>query len=198
MLKLYGFSLSANVHRVRLMLGVLGLPYEEIPVDIAAGEHKSAEFLKINPFGQVPVFEDDALRLRDSYAAMVYLARKHGAQTWVPSDPAEQARVVQWLSFSANELQNGPHMARINALLGVPIDKAAVHAGSKHSLALLDAHLATREWLELGRATIADLACFPMVGLAPDGNISLQPYAHVRNWLARVKALPGYVSMPGL
>ena len=198
MLKLYGFSLSGNVHRVRLLLGVLGLPYEEIPVNIPEGEHKSAEFLKINPFGQVPVLQDGDLRLRDSYAAMVYLARKHGADSWLPSDAAEQAKVVQWLSFSANELQNGPHMARLSVLLGVAIDTAAVHASSKHSLALLDAHLASREWLELGRPTIADLACFPMVGLAPDGNITLQPYAHVGKWLARVKALPGYVAMPGL
>ncbi len=53
-------------------------------------------------------------------------------------------------------------------------------------------------WVALDHATIADIACCPYVGMAPQGEVSLDPYPAVRAWIARVKALPGYVPMPGL
>ena len=62
-IRLHGHPISGHVHRVRLMLSLLGLPFEEMPVDFATREHKSPEFLARNPFGQVPVIEDGALTL---------------------------------------------------------------------------------------------------------------------------------------
>jgi glutathione S-transferase len=59
-------------------------------------------------------------------------------------------------------------------------------------------HLATRQWLACGRLTIADVACFPYVALAPEGGVALDAYPNVGRWLARIRALPGYVAMPGL
>jgi len=59
-------------------------------------------------------------------------------------------------------------------------------------------HLSDRLWLELDRPTIADIAVFPFVALAGDGGIDLAPYPHVRAWIARIQALPGYVPMKGL
>jgi glutathione S-transferase len=62
----------------------------------------------------------------------------------------------------------------------------------------MDSHLAGREWLASGRVTIADVACYPYVALAPEGEIDLAPFANVRRWLGRIEALPGYVPMTGI
>jgi glutathione S-transferase len=58
--------------------------------------------------------------------------------------------------------------------------------------------LSTRNWLEFDRPTIADIAVFPYVALANDGKIDLAPYPNVRNWIDRIKQLPGYIPMAGL
>lgn len=195
---LYGFPISGNTHRVRLLLSMLGLAYEEVTIDIPGGEHKSAKFLAINPLGQVPVLMDGDVVLRDSHSIMIYLARRYGGERFLPATPADLGRVLQWMFFSANELQNGPHMARLHHLLGVPMDIEAVTQQAKNSLALFEKHLTNLEWLEFGFPTLADLACFPQIALAPEAKISLEPYPNIRNWIERVKALPGYVSMPGL
>ena len=59
----------------------------------------------------------------------------------------------------------------------------------------MDAELGRRDWLAGEAATIADVACYAYVALAPEGNVSLQDYPRVRAWLARVEALPGFVPM---
>lgn len=196
-MKLYAHPLSGNVHKVRLLLSALHLAHEMIVVDVAAD--RTPDFLAKNPRGQVPVLEDGDVRLYDAQAILVYLARRYDrSDLWLPREPGAEAAVVQWLSFAANELQNGVHFARFHHLLGAPVALEQAKAIATRSLALLEGHLATRPFLEHGRATIADLACFPLVGLAPEGKVSLAGFPAVRGWLERIKALPFYVEMPGL
>ncbi|MGB5597204.1 MAG: glutathione binding-like protein, partial [Thiothrix litoralis] len=68
-------------------------------------------------------------------------------------------------------------------------------AEGKAGLAVLEQQLAGSDWLANDRPTIADIACYPYVMLAPAGEISLEDYPHVQQWLARVEALPGWVPM---
>jgi glutathione S-transferase len=68
----------------------------------------------------------------------------------------------------------------------------------RSGLAVMNEHLGGHDWLALDRPTIADLACYPYVALAHEGEISLQDYPAVRAWMARIGALPGYVGMPGI
>ena len=63
---------------------------------------------------------------------------------------------------------------------------------------MLEQRLAAHQWLALDHVTIADIACFPYVALASEGEIRLDPYASVRSWIERIKALPGFVGMPGI
>lgn len=198
-MKLYAHPLSGNVHKVRLLLSALDLAHEMVVVDVAAGANRRSEFLLKNPRGQVPVLEDGDVRLYDAQAILVYLARRYDqSDLWLPRDPGAEAAVVQWLSFAANELQNGVHSARFHHLLGAPVALEQANAIATRSLALLDDHLATRPFLEHGRVTVADVACFPLVGLAPEGKVSLDRFPAVRAWIERIKALPFYVEMPGL
>ena len=196
---LHGHPLSGNTHKVRLLLGFLDLHYREIAIDIPSSEQKRPEFLAVNPVGQVPVLTDeDGTRIHDSQAILVYLGARYGSGAWWPTAASEQGKVAQWLSFAANEVQNGLNLARLHFLLGAPIDLAAAQALGRRALRMLEEHLSTREWLELDHPTVADCAVFPYVALAPEGNIMLDEYAAVSRWLQRVRALPGFKTMPGL
>jgi glutathione S-transferase len=199
MLRLHGHELSGNSTKVRLLLDLAGIPYEWVRVDLMKGEHKGEAFLALNPFGQVPVLEDGDTTLADAQAILFFLAARQGDGRWLPTDPLGQARVVRWLSTAAGEVRQGPESARLHHLFGVkaiPIERAQEKAA--FILAQLDRHLSDRLWLEFDRPTIADIAVFPYVALAGDGDIDLAPYPHVRAWIARFQALPGYRPMKGL
>ena len=199
MIKLYDTPLSGNAHKCRLLLNMLDIAYEIVPVDMAKGGHKAPEYLKVNPFGQVPALTDGNVTLRDSGAILVYLAGKYGGGDWLPADPGELAEIVSWLSFSANEINNGMTVARFAVRFsGGSIDPEIPQKRGGYALKLLDAHLEGREWLALGRPSLADIGCYPYVAMAPEGGVSLDKRANVRAWIARFEALPGYVPMPGL
>lgn len=198
MLKLYNHELSGNCHKGRLMLSLLRLEHELVPVDLIKGEHKSPQFLKLNPLGQVPVLTDGNVVVRDAQAILVYLARRYGGEDWLPGSAEPMSKVVQWLSTAANEIQHGLATVRKHFLFNTQIDLELAQQKAHQILQILEEHLQERNWLELDRPTIADVACFPYVGLAPDGKISLEAYPHVVTWSNRIKQLPGYVGMPGL
>lgn len=197
---LYGHPLSGNTHKVRMLLNSLDLPFREVTVDIPAGEHKQVEFLTLNPLGQAPVLVDeDGTTMRDSQAILIYLAKKYdGSAQWWPDDAGAQGRIAQWLSYTANEIQNSVSLARLHFLLGVPCDVAAVQARARACLAQVNAHLTEREWLETRRATIADIAVFPYLALAREGQVALDGLTHLLRWFERLRSLPRFVAMPGL
>ncbi|WP_036477130.1 glutathione S-transferase family protein [Myxosarcina sp. GI1] len=197
-MKLYDLKLSGNCYKVRLFLSLLKIKYELIPVDFMAGEHKSPEFLQLNPWGQIPVLKDDSLVLRDSQAILVYLARKYGGETWLPSDAAEIAQVVQWLSTAANEIARGPNDARLNKKFGFNIDLQAAQQKTESILNIIEPHLDRHHWLALDRPTVADIACFPYIALAPEGDVMLDKYPAINRWCDRIKQLPGFITMPGI
>lgn len=195
---LHDLELSGNCYKVRLFAALAGIPLPLAPVDFLGGEHRRPPLLALNPWGELPVLQDGDLVLRDSQAILIYLARRHGGHAWRPDSAAGQAEVAQWLSVAANEIQHGPCTARLIDKFGYELDKSVALGKAGRILGLLETHLATHDWLALGRPTVADCAVFPYVALAPEGGIDLTPYAAVRRWLARVKALPGFLGMPGV
>lgn len=198
-MKLYDLELSGNCYKIRLFLSLLDIDYELVPVDLMAGEHKSPEFLQLNPWGEVPVLEDGDLILRDSQAILVYLAKKHGGD-WFPSDAAEMALVTQWLSTAANEIARGPNDARLNKKFGFAIDLDTAQQKAEIILNLIEQHLSKFEnqWLALNRPTIADIVCFPYIALAPEGGVMLDKYPAINQWCDRLKKLPNFIEMPGI
>jgi glutathione S-transferase len=197
-LHLYDFELSGNCHKVRLLLSLLGLEYERITVDLNGGGTRQPEFLALNPRGQLPVLVDGDTVIWDSMAILVYLARCHDTR-WLPEEPLALSRTMQWLAVSENEILYGLARARAVFLFQRPFDLEACQAMGRSALELLEKQLATQHWLAGGSApSIADIACYPYVALAPEGDLPLTPYPSVRNWLGRIQALPGYVNMPGI
>jgi glutathione S-transferase len=197
-MKLYDFQLSGNSYRARLFLALLGLSYELKPVDLTKGEHRQPPFLRINPRGQVPTLDDDGTVVWDSMAVLVYLARKYGGEKWLPLDPKGMAEVMQWLAVMQNEMLYGLAKARIICKFQFPGNLDEAKAYGRKALDVMEKRLASHDWLALDHATIADVGCFPYVALAPEGEIALDDYPNVRAWIARMKALPGFVGMPGI
>jgi glutathione S-transferase len=117
-IKLYGHEISGNSYKVRLMLSLLDLQYQWVKVDLLQGEHKSAAYLAINSFGQVPTLIDKETIITDAQAILVYLAAHYGDGDWLPSEPLNLSRVVRWLSITAGELRQGLEDARLYHLFG--------------------------------------------------------------------------------
>ncbi|KTB62533.1 MULTISPECIES: glutathione S-transferase family protein [Pseudomonas] len=196
-IKLYGFPLSGHSHRVELMLSLLGLPSEFILVDLKQGAQKAPDFIaNLNRFGQVPVIDDNGTVLADSNAILLYLANQYGHGQWLPSDPVGQARVQRWLSAAAGQLHAGPAAARLALVFGAEVDTVTAISRSHALLKLVEEQLSQSRFLVGERPSIADVAFYTYVAHAPEGNVSLADYPHVRAWLAGIEALPGFVGMP--
>lgn len=193
-MKLYYHPLSGHAHRARLFLSLLGIPHELQYVDLAKREHKSEAFLAINPFGQVPVLDDDGTLICDSNAILVYLAKKTGRTDWLPEDPAGAAAVQRWLSVAAGQIAHGPAQARLINVFKAPYRPEEVIPRSHAILALIEGALDRREWIAADQPTIADVALYSYVERAPEGDVDLKPYPNIRQWLGRIEALPGFVT----
>jgi glutathione S-transferase len=193
-MKLYYHPLSGHAHRARLFLGLLGLPHELIEVDLAQGAHKRPEFLALNPFGQVPVLDDDGTIVSDSNAILVYLARKLQRSDWLPEAPEAAAEVQQWLSVAAGQIAYGPAAARLITVFGVGFRPEEVIQRAHAILSLIDDRLQGRDFITGATPTVADVALYSYIARAPEGNVDLQSYARVRAWLDRIESLPGFAA----
>jgi glutathione S-transferase len=193
--KLYGTRLSGHVHRVTVLLRMLQVSFAF--VDAPAEVRRSPEFLRLNPLGQIPVLEDGSVVLADSNAILVYLAKQYGAEsTWLPDEPVAAARVQRWLSIAAGELAHGPATARLIMQWNYSGDHARATQIAGRLFHFMDTYLVDRAYLAAEHPTIADLACYAYTAHAPEGGISLEPYAAIRSWLSRIEALPRFEPMP--
>lgn len=192
-MKLYYHALSGHSHRARLFLSLLGIEHQSIQVDLAAAEHKSADFLKLNRFGQVPVLVDGDTTIADSNAILVYIARKFGKTDWLPQTPALEAAVQRWLSVAAGEIAFGPAAARLITVFGAKYNAEELIARAHRILKLIDEELAGREFIAQPHPTVADVALYSYIARAPEGNVDLSFYPNVNAWLRRIEALPGFV-----
>lgn len=194
---IYDHPLSGNCHKVRMFLSMIGIPYRLELMDVLAGANQSDWFGKLNPLRQIPVIVDGETVVQDSQAILLYFALRDAPQ-WADPAPQGLAAIMEWLSYAAKEVSNGPQMARLYFLAGEDIDIARAQAEGRRVLSHLEARLAHRDWLCLDRPTIADLAVFPYVGLARQGELPLDDHPAVLAWIDRIAALPGYIPMPGL
>jgi len=195
-LRLYRHPLSGHCHRVEVLLALANVPCELVPVDLAAGAHKQPAFLEKNGFGQIPVLVHGASALPDSNAILLYLAETFpAAGAYLPRSAKERAAVQRWLSVAAGQLAQGPAAARLARVFGRQLDHAQAVANAHALFAVFENELGGREFFVGAAPTLADLALYAYTAHAPEGGVSLDAYPHVRAWLARLEALPGFVRM---
>ena len=199
MLKLYSGAESGNSWKIRILLEQLDISYKKVLVDVEAGEHKSDWFRnEFNPRGQVPVLDDDGHRIWDSGAALVYIARKHGRNDWLPTEATGLAEVMQWVLLGTAEIQFGLQYARRGVMRGrwIAGNLGQLQAIAKVALDALEWRLSVHDWLALDHITIADIACYPYVFHANEADISLDAYPGIRTWLKRCSERPNWAEAP--
>lgn len=194
-IKLYDNPVSGHAHRVRLFLSLLDLEHETIVVNMREREHKTPDYLKLSPLGQVPTLVDDDSVITDSCAALVYLAKKYGDKHWLPDDPEGAARVQRWLSTASGELYRGPVIARAIELFGRDFDYDAAVQWTDRLLPWMQEELADRTWLAADHATIADIAMYSYLRVANEGGLDISDYPSIERWLSDVEQLDGFVAM---
>lgn len=202
-MKLYDYILSPSCYKVRLMAALAGVKLDIRAVDFHPGlEHRGAELMALNPGGSIPILEDGDLILTESSAMLAYVAAK-AAPDWLGSGEAvETARIQQWLSFS-HRLTANLGGARLHEMLLRPGDIGKLQSQGIAALRELEAGLFEQKlrgmrFLASDRPSIADIACFPYVALAPDGGVSLDPYPTIRLWSRALRSLDGFIEMPGI
>nr|WP_316164916.1 MULTISPECIES: glutathione S-transferase family protein [unclassified Bradyrhizobium] len=187
MIKLYG-SLHSRALRNGWMLRELGLEWENVPTNFQDGSTRTPEFLAINPNGRVPALEDDGLRLCESLAINLYLARKYGGPL-APRTREEEALATQWsfwviaeiekplLLAAANRVLFEPASARREAEVDIALGKLARPWG------VLDAHLQKQAYLVNEDFTVADLNVASVMTLLPLAGIDIEAWPAMRRWL---------------
>ncbi|MHB1609504.1 MAG: glutathione S-transferase family protein [Acidiferrobacter thiooxydans] len=201
-MKLYDLERSGNCYKIRLLLAFLGQAYERVPVALDEGAQRAAEFVRLNPRGQIPVLvTDEGTAIWDSTAILVYLARRYGQEQWLPGDPLSMARVMQWLALEQNEGRYGTARARVIALglkgaLGQTGTLEESRRLAEIAFATLEGRLTDHAWLAADHPTIADIACYPYTALYPESGRALDGYPAIHAWFARLEAWPGYIPVP--
>ena len=203
-LRVHDWELSAECGRARLMLGVLGLTYERVPVDAhPGGETKSAAFRALSPGGTLPVLEDGDVVVAEIGAVLLHLVERHDASdSWLPRDPVRRAETLHWLFFALGPLRAGD-AAREAAVLEIAPPLVDPERAARRALRVLEGRLvrqalADEPFLVAGGPTVADIAAFPAAALAIDWGEDLALFPRTRLWSRRVRALPGFVTTPGV
>jgi glutathione S-transferase len=197
MVRLHDSLSSGNGFKVRLLLAQLGIPFERIEYDIDRAETRTPAFLAKNPNGRVPTLElEDGTFLPESNAILWYLAE---GTPFLPEGRRERAEVLQWMFFE--QYSHEPNIATVrfwimHQVAPTPLIELSTPAKRKQgeaALGVMETHLATHRFFVADRYTIADIALYAYTHVAGEGGFDLQPYPHVRAWLDRVAAQPGYI-----
>jgi len=191
-MKVYGDINSGNCLKVKWVCDRLALPYRWIDVDTTKQQTRTAEFLKLNSAGQVPVVElDDGRTLAQSNASIRYLAR---GSALIPADAFAQAKMDEWLFWE--QYSHEPYIAvcrYIMFYLGKPasdLDPEKVKRGYA-ALARMEHHLAQTRFLVGDAVSLADVSLLAYTRVAHEGGFHLDGYAAVRRWIGEAERALG-------
>ena len=194
---LYDSAVSGNCYKVRLLLAQLGIPYERQELSVVDRSARQEILGGLNPALRVPTLVlDHGRALGESDAILWWLGE---GTPFVPADPWERAKVLQWMFFE--QYSHEPHIAVarfwLHMLGAAPSQEALAEKQRLGYLALdaLEGVLVGQEFLVGGRYSIADIALYAYTHVAGEGGFDLGRYPAIRGWLARVAAQPGHVTI---
>jgi glutathione S-transferase len=198
MIKLYTFPASSNSRKVRMALIEKGLEFERIPVDLSKREQKNPDYLKINPFGQVPALDDEGFILYDSTIINEYLEDEYPYPPLLPKDSEGRARARLMEDLRDSHFNSAS--AQLNRELRKPEaerDQNAIQqamAKITECFDRLEKELEGREYLA-GPFSLADIAFVPNIDTLDRIQVQIDPkYKNVLAWVARLKARPSFAA----
>ena len=202
MIKFY-YSPRSSATRCQLALEELGVPYEKIRIHLDKGEQKAPDFLAINPNGKIPALVDGDVKLFESLAIILYLGERYGSEKglWPKAGTREQGEALSWTLWSASEIHHalfGVVMNGCDIPWAHPKEKRSAfiaeegRKGWAASIAILDRHLAGRDYL-LGKSySLADTALGSVVMMGPMFAQLPLDGQNVTAWLGRLQSRPTF------
>lgn len=189
---LYGDPVSGNCLKPKWTADLLGIPYSWVTVDVVKGETRTADFLAINPAGQVPVARwPDGRVLPQSNAIMLYLAE---GSRLIPVDPFQRAGMMSWLFWEQYSHETAIAVRRFHKHYlkksDVDIDPALLVRGNA-ALGVMEQRLQRRDWLVGSALTLADIALIAYTRVAHEGGFDISLYPSVDKWVPRIEAALG-------
>lgn len=192
-IKLYGIAASRTA-RPLWLLEEYGAPYEHVSQSYAGGATRTPEFLKLNPNGHIPVLDDDGTIVWESMAINLYLARKLGAPL-APAGLPEEAEVLRWTFWAVTECEKDALTVLMHRV-AMPADKRdpaladRAEGALKRPFAILDAHLAGRQYVCGDRFTVADVNVASVLAWAQASKALMEANPNLAAWLKRCMERP--------
>ncbi|HUR71332.1 MAG TPA: glutathione S-transferase family protein [Candidatus Limnocylindrales bacterium] len=199
MIKLYTFPPSTNSRKVRIALIEKGLEFERISIDLTKREQKNPDYLKINPYGQIPALDDEGFIVYDSTIINEYLEDEYPYPALMPSDSEGRARARMMEDF--RDTQFNPYFVHIIQESRKPegerdaqrIDTAKGEITKAFDR--IESELQGNDYLT-GTFSLADVAFMANIDLLERFDIPVDPvkYKNTVSWIARLKARPSFAA----
>lgn len=195
MLQLLGRQTSGNVQKVMFLLEEIGLPYGREDYGRQFGNTQTAEYKALNPNAKVPTLVDGAVSIWESNTILRYIADRH-APALHGDTPAEKTQVERWMDWLLASL-NAPYLAMFRDAKKPAAERApdfTAQLGDMVALlTILDSHLAGKDFVALGRLTLADIALAPIVARCLAFPVDRPAMPDVERWCAAMAARPAFV-----
>ncbi|MGP6089530.1 glutathione S-transferase family protein [Antarctobacter jejuensis] len=204
-MKLYCFGESGHSYKAALALELAGLDWEPVKVDFFNGETRGDAYRQdVNEMGECPVLEDGDVRLSQSGVIQQYLSQKYGH--FGGKTKEEEREVLRWILWDNHKLSSMVGITRF-LMNFLPEDKRPAEVVGfmqgrlKGAYAILDNHLANRDWIVGDAPTNADLTCCGYLFYPEPFGFDRGDWPAIDRWLANIEGLPGwklpYDLMPG-
>lgn len=184
----YGDSISGNCLKVKFVADLLGKPYRWIETSVMKKQTRTAEFLALNPAGQVPLAVlADGRPLAQSNAIMLYLAE---GSRLIPTDAVDRALMFQWLFWEQYSHETAIAVLRFHkAYLKKPESEIdpALKPKCERVLTIMNDHLAARRYFVADALSLADIALVAYTRFADDAGLDLRQWPHVQGWVVRIE-----------
>ena len=184
----FGDSISGNCLKVKFVADLLGIAHDWVETSVLKGETRTAEFLAMNPAGQVPVVRfADNRALSQSNAIMLHLAE--GSEL-IPADSFERALMVQWLFWEQYSHEPAIAVLRFHKFYLKKPDSEidpALPAKCNKVLVLMNSHLENREYFVGEKLSLADIALVAYTRFAHQAGLDLARTPHVAAWVRMIE-----------
>ncbi len=191
------YAPMTSATRIHWALEELGVPYERVKIDLAAGDQRKPEYLALNPNGKVPLLVADGLPIFESLAILVYLGETYGVEKGLfPAPGLGRAEALKWMAWANVTLGDAASRIIRNVMDRFPAEQRNEKAGEQAKTDLsdlwgiVDKALEGKEYLVGGGFTFADLAVGGFTMITARIGVDLGSYKNVQAWSARNTSRP--------